>query len=253
MFAAGLLLLAPATCWDSLLRNATQGSFALLAAEGSIWHGQAQLALLEPASGRQRPVMPVSWRWRPGALVRGAISWDFSLAASPPFSLDASLGGLTARAVRLDLPAQFALERIPNAIGRVGWHGDMRLTSPQWRCTWRGRCAGNASLDWLGAAADIFPGRHLGDYKFNANAHDDIIDLNWTTADGDVRIAAHGELVPNRSFSIVGTLSGDPAFTSRLPNIGGHWVHPTDTPGMFTFDFSSAINQTANQSTGKIN
>jgi hypothetical protein len=234
-----LVTQAPAVCWDAVLRRATHENFALLAPEGSLWQGRAQLAVLDPANGRLRPLMPLSWQIHGAAFFRGAVSWDFSISGSPPFTLDASIKGITVRTLRLDLPARFALERIPNAIGRLGWHGDMRLTSPTWSCSWRGICDGSASADWLGAAADIFPGRHLGDYRVAATAKTGTIDFIFSTTGGEVLINASGKLAPGGKVAVSGSIAGDPAFTERLPNIAGNFVQRTDDRGTFTFNFAN--------------
>lgn len=238
LFLGCLLVLAPATCWDALLRRSTQNNFSLLMAQGSLWNGNAQFAVLDPVSGRHRPLVPVSWKWNVSTLLRGHVSWDFSLAASPPFSLDVSASGVSLRAARLDMPAQWALARIPNALGRIGWHGDLQIIVPNWQCSWGKLCNGSLSADWLGAEADIFPGRRLGDYRLSVQAKNSVLDFNMATTSGEVPITAQGRWTIGGAYSLTGTLSGDPAFTSRLPNIAGQFVQRTSTPGSFTFSAS---------------
>ncbi|MGC3964978.1 MAG: type II secretion system protein N [Rhodocyclaceae bacterium] len=239
LFLVFVVVLAPATCWDSIVRRVSHDNFALLAPEGNLWHGTAQLAVRDPSSGSLRPLMPMAWNINGRALFRGVMLWDFSIAGSPPFTLGASFEGAAVRALRLDLPARFALERIPNAIGRLGWHGDLRVVSPTLRCSWRGICNGSVSADWMGAAVDIFPGRHLGDYKLAATATDGTIDFIMTTGSGEVPISAQGKFMPGGKVAVSGKLSGDPAFTDRLPNIARGWVQRTETRGAFTFNYAN--------------
>lgn len=236
MFVASVCLRAPASVWDSFLRSATQGQFSLLETEGSVWRGAAQLGLLDPAAGVMRPVMPLAWQWHPGALFRGNVAWDFSLAGSTPFTLEAKAAGFQVKTLVLRLPARFAMERIPNAIGRAGWHGDLLINAPGWRCTWRMVCDGNLSARWQGAASDLFPNRHLGDYRADFVAEAGKIDMNLATETGDVRVNAHGALQVNGAFQASGTITGDPAFVNRIPNVASGVVKRTGQSGVLSFD-----------------
>lgn len=228
-------LTAPASVWDARLRSTTADSLALLDATGSAWNGNAQLAVRDPASGRWRPITRLSWSFQPRRLLSGEFLWRFSVADGVPFSLAATVTGIRAEGVSLQLPARFALERIPHMFGRAGWRGDLSIQVPGLQCSWRGLCDGKAQATWRGAAADLFQGRPLGDYQVQATANAGTVRLDLQTLAGDVRLDGTGEFRPDRHGSANGTVEGDPNFVGRLPNIAGQWV-TRESAGRFRFN-----------------
>lgn len=224
VFGLFLLALAPATTLDSFLRRTTDSRFALLMAEGSFWNGQAQLATLDALSGRYRPVLPLSWQWNPSALLRGRMSWQLSFATGNSAALDIMPGGIQIGAVTIDVSARPLLEQIPNTVGRLGWHGDFRIASPGWGCSWGGVCQGSAAVNWWGASLDIFPDHSLGNYIFNIKAESDHLALGLTTASGELQITGTGTWKKGAVPGLSGTITGDTYFLSRLPNVAGQWI-----------------------------
>lgn len=235
---AGLALLgvclairAPASVWDSALRRASQDNFGLLDVQGSLWEGQAVLGALDAEAGVMRAVMPVAWKWHAAQLLRAQLKWDFSLAGSVPFGLQAGAQGFSLSTLRLSLPAQFVMARIPNTLARAGWQGDWLINLPALACDWQGRCDGSLSARWQGAASDLFPGRLLGNYRLDVGARQGVLDFRLGTEGGDVRVDGSGQLDAQRQYSFNGFITGDAAFVNRIPNVASQFVQRTDTPG----------------------
>lgn len=237
VFGLFLLALAPAATLDSFLRRTTDSRFALLAAEGSVWNGQAQLATLDALSGRYRPVLPLSWQWNPSALLQGRMSWQLSFAAGNSTVLDIMPGGIQIGAVTVDMPARPLLEQIPNTVGRLGWHGDFRIASPGWGCSWGGVCKGSVTANWWGASLDIFPEYALGNYMFTIKAEPDHLALGLTTASGALQINGSGLWKKGTAPGLSGTITGEPYFLSRLPNVAGQWIKRGASSESLVFHF----------------
>ena len=228
LFLFFVLLQMPAGIWDQRLRVATDGSLALLDAHGSAWEGTAILGALEPGSGRYSPVTRLSWAFRPTRLVGAKFVWEFSLGQRTPFPVELGISGIHTQGVSLQLPARFALSRIPNAAGHAGWHGEMALSVPTLDCNWRGVCDGHAQLLWNGAAADLFPGMALGDYVLDLRADKGAYAFTLHTQRGEVRINGAGTLTQQGALQASGTVEGDPDFVGKLPNVAGRWVQRED-------------------------
>ena len=234
-FLLSLAWQAPASLADSLLRRFGQGNFALLGPEGSLWSGSALLAVPDPESARFVPIMHVAWRWQAISLLRGRLAWTLNLEARPPAEISIGLGGPSLRKLEIKLPARYALERIPNAFGRAGWHGDLSLSAPDWHCNWRGDCSGEAKLNWTGVASDLFPRRRFGDYEFAVEAKEGLIGFELKTLAGEIQLQAKGKLEPTGRFQAEGQIQGDPDFVGRLPNISGKLFRPEGPPGRLVF------------------
>ena len=236
-FLLALAWQAPASLADSLLRQLSRDNFALLGAEGGLWSGAGRLAVPDPASGRFVPVMQLRWRWQAAYLLRGQLRWQLTPEGKPPAALAVGFHGPLIEKLELGMPARYALERIPNAFGRAGWHGDLVLSMQDWRCDWQGKCSGEAGLTWLGAASDLFPQRRFGDYDFRAHARQGLTRFELTTLAGEIQLQATGKIAPTWQIEVEGHIVGDPAFVGRLPNIAGRLVTPDGAPGRLRFAF----------------
>lgn len=238
-FLTALIWRTPAAWADRFIQKASLGSVALVATEGSLWAGSGTLAVPEKATGRFTPVMPVRWSWQPAWLLHGQFRWTFSSSGASPAVLALSIHGLEINMLQITTPARSALERIPHAIGHAGWRGDLSVFIQHWQCNWRGRCSGDANLQWFGVASDLFPGRTFGDYQLNAHAVDGNMDLQLATLNGEIKLQGQGQIENNQHISMHGTIQGDPVFVGRLPNIAGKLVTPDGPPGHLRFDFSN--------------
>ncbi|MEN9489912.1 MAG: type secretion system protein [Pseudomonadota bacterium] len=226
---------APATLADTLVRKLSDSNLALLSAEGSLWSGTALLAAPDKTSGRFVPFMEVKWTWHPSFLLRGELHWAFESGGNSPGSIGLGFGGPKVEMLKIGMPARYAMERIPHAIGKIGWRGDIQLFVQRWHCGWQGKCSGDANLQWSGAGSDLFPQRRFGDYQFNVQARDGLMDLQLTTLRGDIQIDARGTFQAPQRLELAGTISGDPAFVGRLPSIAGGFVTPDGAPGRMKF------------------
>ncbi|MBK9220228.1 MAG: type II secretion system protein N [Uliginosibacterium sp.] len=190
---------APATLADTLVRKLSDSNLALLSAEGSLWSGTALLAAPDKTSGRFVPFMEVKWTWHPSFLLRGELHWAFESGGNSPGSIGLGFGGPKVEMLKIGMPARYAMERIPHAIGKIGWRGDIQLFVQRWHCGWQGKCSGD------------------------------------TTLRGDIQIDARGTFQAPQRLELAGTISGDPAFVGRLPSIAGGFVTPDGAPGRMKF------------------
>lgn len=234
-FLCAIAWQTPASLADSLLQHVTKGSAALVGVEGSLWSGSAMLAVPDPATGRFVPFMPIRWDWQPSFLLRGELRWQFSSSGNEPGAIAAGLRGASLEMLRISMPARYAMERIPNAVGRAGWRGDILLFVQRWQCNWQRRCDGDANLQWFGAGSDLFPLRQFGDYQLNVRAQDGVMALQLATTRGEIQIQANGQMELPAHVELTGTISGDPTFVGRLPNIAGNIVSPDGAPGRMRF------------------
>ncbi len=238
LLVAAILVRAPATVWDESLRRLSHDQLALIDAQGSLWHGEARLAVRDPEDGARIPLTPIRWRWQPLDLLRARVSWSMSVAGLPAFALSASPMGVAANSVAIQLPVRAVLDQIPNTLARAGWRGDFSLNIERWQCNWRRLCNGHAELFWRGAASDLFPGRQFGNYHLAVEGQGADIQLRLDTLNGEVLLNGSGRISP-QEVQLQGTVEGDPAFVGRLPAVAGRWVQRSATPGKMLLNFNS--------------
>ncbi len=242
--ALGLVLLfavvlwrLPGTLLDASLDRLTEGTFRLADASGTLWNGQAALMVFDPALSAWQPWLALEWSPEPARLLQGALSWRISSGNVLIARIAFATTGIGIENANLHGPARFFLARVRNSLAHIGWSGDMALNSPDFRCTWKRRCAGRADLRWIGAASNVLPGQAFGDYVLTIEGSPNALLLHLRTLRGEVQIRGDGRWPPDAPPTFNGTIQGDPALLSRLPSIGGQWVHSSDHPNNWTIAF----------------
>jgi general secretion pathway protein N len=233
LVAAFFLVRLPGSLVDSAIEQTSDGAVRLAQAEGTLWRGSGSLMVIDPVTQRWQAWLPMTWDTDPSRLWRGALSWQFTSGGAP--LADVEIGPTGVRLTRLQMrgPARFFLERIPSAIGRAGWEGDLAIDSPGWQCSWSLRCDGTAELRWFGASSDLLQKHRLGDYRVAITGKGSDISAHFDTLSGDIRIDGDGRWSLGSSPSFAGTLRGDPVLLDRLPNIAGRWVRSGGEPGVW--------------------
>lgn len=239
LLAVSLALLwrLPAGLLDQELARISHNEVRLALAQGSVWAGSGDLVVFDAVERRWQPWLAVAWHVDAGSLWRGVLGIRLAIDGRPEASVDLSWREMRISGLALTSPAGLILARIPDALGRAGWKGDMSLVVADWHCDWSWHCGGHSELTWMGAASDLFPGRQFGDYRLQADGRQSDVRLGWTTLRGDIRIEGSGRWQPQSLAEFSATVSGDPAFLEHLPSVGGRWVRPGETPGTWLVDF----------------
>ena len=233
--ALALLARMPATLLDARLYEISGAKAHLGLASGTVWNGQGRL-LIADEQGGWRPWHALAWRVEFLPPWQGLLATRLAVDGRPDASLILGWRGLAVSDLVLGGSAATVTGLLPDIPGRAGWRGDLLVSVPQWHCDWSWHCAGQGTLDWLGAGNDLFPGRRLGDYRIIATGSDGDVTLRWTTLGGGIRIEGDGLWRPGMRPAFSGLVTGDAAFLERLPSVAGQWVTRGDAPGKWRVD-----------------
>ena len=232
-FAICLTARVPGSVADAALDQTSDGALRLAEVEGSLWRGSGALMVIDPVTQRWQVWLNLDWDTDFSRLWRGAIGWHFGSGGGPLADIEIGPTGIRLAKLQLRGPARFYLERIPNALGRAGWQGDVALDSSGWQCSWSLRCDGNAELRWYGASSDLLQKLRLGDYRVAIAGRGGDIVAHVDTLSGEISVDGDGRWSPGGTPSFNGTLRGDPVLLDRLPNIAGRWVRSGGEPGVW--------------------
>ncbi len=233
LLLAGLLLAwAPASLLDAALARASDGRLRLLDASGSVWSGAGTFASLSSDGRAAQPWLEGHWRAEFGQLLAGRIGWRVSELDATVLQLRLAPDGIEVTEADLDAPLRPLLDSIPHPLARAGWRGSARLSTPGWRCGWRGECQGSALLTWIDAGVELVPGRRFGDYELAASARGRAGTLQLRTLAGELRIDGQGGWSENGRVRFEGRVEGPPEIVGRLPNVMDGIAFPTGKPGV---------------------
>lgn len=192
VFIGALVALAPATLADGLCALASDGGWRLADARGSLWHGSAQPLRADGGATLPR----VHWRLDPGALVRGAIAVELTLAER-----DAALQArLVMHADRVALAANGRLPAAtlaaivaPAAAGAPAGRlqfaaADLAYGADGYR--------GRLTLSWHEAGLAATGGRALGSYRLDLDGAGDAFAGRVHTLAGPLQVSGELRLAP---------------------------------------------------------
>lgn len=226
---AVLVVRAPATLFDRMAGDASDGDVRIAQAEGTIWSGHGVVDVLEMATRSRRPWCRLQWSFDPIGLFRGRLAWKIITGEAEVSMLSLGISGWQVTDLRISGPARYFLQRIPGPLSKFGWDGDVRLEASRFECSWRGLCGGQLDATWRGAGSDFLPGQVFGDYKVEVEGTAGEFSLDWSSSEESaVRTSGTGRLSPAGAVSLTGTVKGDPMLLSRLPAIAGPWAKPTE-------------------------
>ena len=238
LLALALIVQAPATLLDTAVQSISRDNLRLLAAEGSLWHGQGRLASRDPVTNSALPWLALSWDFAPLALFAGEFSWSLRSGGQLIGVAALGPGGLKLRQVQLQAPAT-VLAAIPSALTRAGWGGSLHLAIDELQCSFDQLCQGDLALRWYGVSSSLFPGRSFGDYEVRGLAQGRNISLNVQTLRGETQLAGSGSVV-GRDFAFKGSIQGPEDFVRRLPGIAGGSVCPEETSGRLSINLPAS-------------
>lgn len=207
VFAAALIVLAPATLIDARLAGASGGRLRLASAEGTVWSGTGWIEIRD-AEGRAGVARRLAWHVLPWSLLRGRLVAEIDLdQAAKPFPVTLSLSGLEIADAGINLPAAALGLGMPK-LAPFRLTGEVRVDIRQLSLE-RGRVDGDATLQWRAAGSALTPISPLGDYEVRFKAAGPAVHAVLSTLEGPLQLDGKGTWLNG----------GPPSFlaTARVP------------------------------------
>ena len=214
VYVAALVVSLPATWLDAGLQRASDGRMRLAAATGTIWSGIGQLEVRDMAR-RQSWSRPVSWRWRPGGLLRARVAYDLSLdPEQAPTTVTMSWAQIEAKGIDLALPAAAVGLGVP-ALAPFGLVGELHIKAADLVLA-RHATLGSATVQWRGAGSVLSPVQPLGDYELRLVADGPAIRASLHTLTGPLQLDGSGTWVYGSRPAFLATARVAPPFQQQL-------------------------------------
>ena len=190
VFAAALIVLAPATLIDARLERASEGRLRLAEAQGSLWSGAGWIEIRD-AEGRAGVAKRLAWRVLPGSLLRARLVAEVELdQAARPFPVTISLSRIEIADAGISVPAAVLGLGMPR-IAPLRLTGDVLVDIPR-LSVGRGRMDGDATLKWRAAGSALAPISPLGDYEVRFKAVGPAVHAALRTLEGPLQLDGKG-------------------------------------------------------------
>ena len=190
LYALALLVLAPASVLDPLVRRASAQQLRLVDIEGSLWSGRAVVTLAGDAT--QRPLSwPLRWRWLPAGLLQGAFALHVETTARGTLAMVMlHYDRVQVRNLEIDAPAA-ALGRWLPALSALELGGTVHLSIAT--LVWQGdEMSAQAALRWPDASTPYAGIAPLGEYYFACDINRMLANVSLQTLSGPLRVEGQG-------------------------------------------------------------
>lgn len=219
-------IFAPASWADRALDRASLGRVRLADAQGTIWHGQGRLVIVDAVGeGDPGPVLQgftlpgaIDWRLSVLPLMLGIVDAQVSVGAmAEPVRIGGHPAEVRIGAGRLDLPA-VSLSQLGSPWNTIQPSAALSL---QWNAlTLRdGILDGRVSVELREVASAMTPVRPLGTYRIDVDGTGQDVSLGLRTLSGPLKLEGSGAWERRAGLKFTASASAEGAERNRLQSL----------------------------------
>ena len=214
VFAAGLIVQAPATLVDAELQRASNGRLRLAQAQGTIWAGSGLIEIRD-VGGRNAIAKDIAWRVLPESLWRGRLVCEVELErATRRFPIAASLTTIEIANAEIDLPAA-ALAFAEPRLKPLKLSGDVLLRTTNLSIG-RDGMLGTVTLQWRAAGSAFSPLSPIGSYELRLDGQGNTVRATLSTLQGPLQLDGSGSWTTGRKPEFQATVRVPPQYQEQL-------------------------------------
>ena len=200
----GLAKFAPATIVAQYVASKTANTILLTNAQGTIWDGNAELAINPDQAQIQEVNQPlvigqIEWNIKGSSLFLGELKIEFNWNKVESGLLTLSRSNMFLDKLSFDLPANTITTLVPSlSIAQLG--GQLHISSPNFsisnlnKSNINPKFSGQILLDWQQASSPLSPINPLGRYQVHMNGVNEQIAITVATLNGPLILEGEGTL-----------------------------------------------------------
>ncbi|CAN5207639.1 N/A [soil metagenome] len=221
----GTVPFIPASYLAHQLEEASNGSFQLAEADGTIWNGRARPVFVSGGETEAARItaFPALVQWRLGevgvAPMRAVLHISGPGVVERPFEVRVLRDGIQLGPGAVRVPAEI-LEGAGSPLNTLKLGG---LTALAWdTLAWRsGLIEGNVTLDWTQARSALSRVEPLGNYRFTAQGTGPQVGFSLTTLTGPLLLQGNGTWQSNRGVQFRGEARAEQSRLAELAPLLG--------------------------------
>lgn len=201
-FIIGLAKFAPATLISQYLFAKTANKLLLTNAEGTIWHGNSEVAInadQKQAQGVNHPLIigQIDWDIEGSRLFLGELNIIIKWNKMEAGTLVLTSNHFSIKKLSLDLSAD-AISSLISSLNVAHLGGQLHISAPSftisniYKANLNLKFSGPIQLDWQQASSPLCSINPLGRYQVNFNGVNEQITIKLATLNGPLTIAGEG-------------------------------------------------------------
>ncbi|MGO8754345.1 MAG: type II secretion system protein N [Gallionellaceae bacterium] len=237
VYLVALLIMAPASLFDELVRHYSQGRLVMANANGTMWKGTAVPAL-RTRDGHLIATRTLRWDidFLPllKGMLRARLQWNDSAPAAAT-ELLVSGGQVELNHALIPLPAAL-LNEVSPILKPAEFRGQLEIQSNHLVLSRRGM-EGIAIVDWQHAGSTLSSIDPLGNYRLTLNGAGNVVSVDLSTTSGILVLEGQGKWSGSSGLEFRGKARASSGNEERLNELL-HNLGPELSPGVATFNLT---------------
>ena len=190
MYLLLLIVLAPASMVDAVLKRASEGRLRIADTRGSLWSGSGQLQILD-ATHQAGMTKNIVWQLQPAFLLRGHLACEIELDSNAKrFTVTVSRASIELADADIGVPAAILGIASPQ-LAPFGIGGDLIVHVAN-LMVGNGHVQANGTVVWRAASSVLTRVSPLGDYELRFAQSGAVMTTVLRTLDGPLQIDGSG-------------------------------------------------------------
>lgn len=217
-YLAGLIVFAPASWLDVVIRRVMKDRIELANANGTVWRGSGDLI----ATGKSALIGRYEWSFKPQGILKGMLQVDLR-SSSGTSVLALGIDGISIDVLSLGIPIE-SLGGIVPEIGRYVFQGkaDLKVENLKWSPKY---FSGKFTCEGSNIASPIARVSPLGSYRLEVNGTGESAAIMLMTHPGSALMIEGSGAIKSGIAAFQGAMSASPAhkeiLAPFLATIGG--------------------------------
>ena len=237
VYLVALLIMAPASLFDELVRHYSQGRLVIANANGTMWKGTA-VPGLRTRDGHLIATRTLRWDIDFLPLLKGVLrarlQWNDSAPAAAT-ELLVSGGQVELNHALIPLPAAL-LNEVSPILKPAEFRGQLKIQSNHLVLSRRGM-EGIAIVDWQHAGSALSSIDPLGNYRLTLNGAGNVVSVDLSTTSGILVLEGQGKWSGSSGLEFRGKARASSGNEERLNELL-HNLGPELSPGVATFNLT---------------
>ena len=218
VYLGAMLIQIPSSFLNWVLDHYFEKKVTLASPEGSLWHGNAHLALNNLQSHRSIDLGKIAWHVEPLQLLTGKLALNMTWNEGNPFWITIDASRFHIEHAAFNLPGQLVQFLVP-VIGAAELGGVIKFHAENFSLT-KTQMLGNFEVSWDHVTSPLSPINPLGNYTTSFAATDERIDIKLKTqSPGPLILQGSGQVGVNQPFQFDGSANAVPEQQSQLQQI----------------------------------
>jgi len=231
-----IVWLAPASLVGTVLQQASNQTWNLADAEGTLWNGHGVITGKRDKELRQVSLPPLAWKLT--GLQNGGLFFQITTTGQTIGQVQIGWSGWQTNLHGLNMEAKEITPLLPGILNKGDFQGVLNVRQISAQSTWQSAGISNVEVEWLNAATSLIPQGQLGSFVLKGHTENAGVSFSITSQDGPLMISGQGSHTPQQGFQFAGELTDNAGLVGQFPGFLSDYLQPAGAPTHYALHIS---------------